>query len=106
MELTELKDKIIDSFTGTQEELDKILEQIKPACCDVFVWIVVFRNDMFLWILNSKEVVELPTYSDKQHRGNTGEGQFHIKQASIQSLNKYKFKGENLKSAIIKAAKR
>ena len=83
-----------------------ILEQIKPDCCDVVVFIAAFRNDILLWILNSKEVVELPTYSAKQHRGNAGEGQFHIKQTNIKLLDKYKFTGENLKVAIEKAAKR
>ena len=29
-------------------------------------------------------------YSDKQHRGNTGEGQFHLKNSNIQyHINKY-----------------
>ncbi|GHT57135.1 hypothetical protein AGMMS49982_24160 [Bacteroidia bacterium] len=91
---------------NTAKNFDVILEQIKPNCCDVVVFIAAFRNDILLWILNSKEVVELPTYSAKQHRGNTGEGQFHIKQANIKLLDKYKFTGKNLKLAIETAAKR
>lgn len=92
--------------TTSEKEFDIILEQIKPNCCDVVVFIAVFRNDILLWILNSKEVTQLPTYSAKQHRGNRDEGQFHIKQANIKTLDKYRFNGKNLKSAIKSASKR
>ncbi|MDR1792959.1 MAG: hypothetical protein LBR36_05915 [Bacteroidales bacterium] len=91
---------------NTTKNFDIIIEQIKPDFCDVFVWVVVYRDDMDIWILSSKEVKNLKGYSDKQHAKSKGVGQFHIKPNNIKTLDKYKFKGKNLKRAIQNAAKR
>lgn len=92
--------------SDTTANYDIILEQIKPAYCDVFIWIAVYRDKMSIWVLNSKEVEALPAYSNKQHRGNEGEGQFHIKPNNIASLEPYKEDTENLKEAIQRAYRR
>lgn len=31
-------------------------QQIKPGCCDVFVWIGVWRDVIRYWVLSSDEV--------------------------------------------------
>jgi len=57
--------------------------------------------------MNSKEVLSHPDYSKGQHRGNIGnEGQLHIRETNIKTLDKYKFNGKSLKTAIKNAAKR
>lgn len=38
-------------------------QQIKPACCDVFVWVGVWRYEIRYLVLSFKEVVENPFYS-------------------------------------------
>lgn len=82
-------------------------QQLKPQCCDVFVWMAVFRDTITIWVMNSKEVLTHPDYSKGQHRGNKGnEGQLHIKETNIKTLNKYKLKGDNLALAIKKAYNR
>ena len=82
-------------------------QQLKPQCCDVFVWLAVFSDEIVIWVMSSKEVQNHPDYSKGQHRGNKGnEGQLHIKETNISTLKKYKFTGKNLKTAIQKAAKR
>jgi len=35
-------------------------QQIKPACCDVFVWIAVWRDRIRYWILSSHEIASNP----------------------------------------------
>jgi len=50
-------------------------QQIKPACCDVIVWIAVWRDVIRYWVLSSNEVQKNKYYSVGQHRGNVGEGQ-------------------------------
>ena len=82
-------------------------QQLKPQFCDVFIWVAVFRDEIVLWIMNSKEVLNHPIYSKGQHRGNTGnEGQLHIKHDNIHQLNAFELKDDNLESAIRKAADR
>lgn len=40
-------------------------------------------KDAEIYKMDSKEVLSCPGYSDKQHRGNEGEGQFHLNQDNI-----------------------
>ncbi len=76
-------------------------QQLKPQCCDVFIWVAVFRDEIVLWIMNSDEVLNHSLYSKGQHRGNKGnEGQLHIKQDNIHQLNQFELKGDNLEDAI------
>lgn len=82
-------------------------QQLKPQCCDVFIWVAVYRDQIVLWVMSSKEVLENPSYSKGQHRGNKGnEGQLHIRQDNVAQLEKYELKGDNLEQAIRDAAKR
>ena len=82
-------------------------QQLKPQCCDVFIWVAVFRDEIVLWIMSSNEVQNNPLYSKGQHRGNKGnEGQLHIKHDNIHVLSMYELKDDNLEEAIRKAAKR
>ncbi len=82
-------------------------QQLKPQCCDVFIWVAVFRDEIVVWVMSSKEVLENPLYSKGQHRGNKGnEGQLHIKQSNIIQLNQYELTNDNIEKAIIEASKR
>ena len=76
-------------------------QQLKPQCCDIFIWVAVFRDEIVLWVMKSSEVEKNPLFSKGQHRGNSGnEGQLHIKQDNIHLLTPYEFKGDNLEQAI------
>jgi hypothetical protein len=82
-------------------------QQLKPQCCDVFIWVAVFRDQIVLWVMSSKEVLENPLYSKGQHRGNKGnEGQLHINQDNIHQLSHFELIGDNLEVAINQAAQR
>jgi hypothetical protein len=82
-------------------------QQLKPQCCDVFIWVAVFRDQIVLWVMSSKDVLENPLYSKGQHRGNKGnEGQLQIRQDNVAQLEKYELKGDNLEQAVRDAAKR
>lgn len=82
-------------------------QQLKPQCCDVFVWMAVYRDEITIWVMSSNEVLQHKDYSKGQHRGNSGnEGQLHITDKNIKSLNKYKLKSDNLALAIKRAANR
>ncbi len=80
-------------------------QQLKPQCCDVFIWVAVFRDEIVLWIMNSDEVLNHPLYSKGQHRGNKGnEGQLHVKDDNVWQLSKYELKDDDIEKAIRDAA--
>lgn len=68
---------------------DMNFQQIKPACCDVFVWIAVWRDKIRYWVLSSNEVKTNRYYSAGQHRGNVGEGQLWITEKNIDDFSQY-----------------
>ncbi len=75
-------------------------QQMKPSCCDVFVWIAVWRDIIRYWVLSSYEVETNHYYSKGQHRGNVGEGQLHIRHDNIQYFANYEVKSNKLEEAI------
>jgi len=85
---------------------DMNFQQVKPKCCDVFVWVGVWRDSIKYWVLASKEVEKNKYYSKGQHRGNTGEGQLHVKQDNIKEFIKYEAKPKELIEKIVAAYNR
>jgi len=82
-------------------------QQLKPQCCDVFIWVAVFRDEIVLWIMNSQEVLNNPLFSKGQHRGNKGnEGLLHVKNDNVHLLKPYELKGDNIEQMIREAASR
>ena len=90
-----------DSKSG----FDMNFQQIKPACCDVFVWIAVWRDKIRYWVLSSDEVSSNKYYSTGQHRGNVGEGQLWLKESNIEDFAEYEVGVRDILSAIEKKAK-
>ena len=82
---------------------DTNLQQIKPACADVFVWIGVWRDRIRYWVLSSNEVLNNKYYSKGQHRGNVGEGQLHLNRDNIAESAPYEVRPVDMKNAIILA---
>ncbi len=85
---------------------DMNFQQIKPSCCDVFVWIAVWRDIIRYWVLSSDEVKNNPYYSSGQHRGNVGEGQLWLKDTNIHDFDKYEVGVRDILSKIIEKGKR
>ncbi len=81
-------------------------QQVKPKCCDVFVWIAVWRDKIGYWVLSSYELENHRDYSTGQHRGNTGEGQLHIRQDNINDFKSFEVAPSNLAKAIRDAYER
>lgn len=83
---------------------DMNFQQIKPSCCDVFVWIAVWRDKIRYWVLSSDEVTNNRYYSIGQHRGNVGEGQLWLKETNIDDFNEYEVTVRDILNAIVKKA--
>ena len=81
-------------------------QQVKPDCCDVFVWVGVWRDKIRYWVLASKEVAGNRHYSAGQHRGNVGEGQLHLKHDNVEAFKEYEVQGRQLLEALRDAYRR
>lgn len=92
--------------SDSQKRFDMNFQQIKPKCCDVFVWIGVWRDVMRYWVLASREVENNRYFSKGQHRGNVGEGQLHLNKENIAEFAKYESRSDKLVKAIRDAYQR
>jgi len=90
----------------SKKRFDMNFQQVKPLCCDVFVWVGVWRDVIKYWVLASKEVANNRYYSAGQHRGNVGEGQLHVKDDNINEFQIYETTARNLLVAIKDAYRR
>ena len=81
-------------------------QQIKPRCCDVFVWVAVWRDVVRYWVLSSRELEHHPEYSRSQHRGNIGEGQIHVRESNIEEFRRFEESPSRIGEAIRAAWKR
>lgn len=92
-------------------------QQLKPSCCDVFLWVAVYRDTVRYWVLNS-EVVRQHNDFTPQHRNaetadrETGykkadiyEGQIMITEKNIGTIKEYLTTGKKLHEAILKCSK-
>ncbi len=92
--------------SDSERPFDMNFQQTKPSCCDVFVWIGVWRDRIRYWVLASSEVAHNRYFSDRQHRGNVGEGQLHLTRENIDDFESYEVQGRHLLQAIRDAYKR
>ena len=96
--------KALSSDSGKQFDMN--FQQIKPACCDVFVWTAVWRDRIRYWVLSSTEVETNRYFSAGQHRGNVGEGQLHLNRDNIRDFSQYEHRSDGLLNAIREAYER
>lgn len=89
--------------SDSTKRFDMNFQQIKPACCDVFVWVSVWRDIIRYWVLSSDELANNKYYSPGQHRGNIGEGQLHLKEDNIDEFAEYEVDSTELLDAIKEA---
>lgn len=92
--------------SDSAKRFDMNFQQVKPACCDVFVWIGVWRDVIRHWVLASKELAANRYYSAGQHRGNTGEGQLHLKHDNIGEFARCEVQSDQIGKAIRSAYER
>jgi hypothetical protein len=92
--------------SDSEKAFDMNFQQIKPACCDVFIWIGVWRDRIRYWVLASNDVAQNRCYSAGQHRGNIGEGQLHLMRDNIAEFATFEARSNTLASAIREAFNR
>jgi hypothetical protein len=81
------------SFTnGETTEWDCNIQQVKPKLFNNLWYVLFFYDCVTIFKIQSNQIIEDKkiSYSNKQHRGNEGEGQFHITNKNLRyHLSKY-----------------
>lgn len=47
-------------------------QQLKPSCCDVFIWIGTCRDELIYWVLTSQELLSTGKLGSQHRNENTG----------------------------------
>lgn len=68
------------------------IQQVKTNEFQVLYYGLFFADCVEIFEMTREQVLLCPGYSNKQHRGNEGEGQFHINQGTIQFHKNHYFK--------------
>jgi len=74
-----IKNRMVSS-KNIQESFDINIQQVKIAEFDELYYGVFFKDGVEIFKITNNEIKKDKNikYSDKQHKGNVGEGQFHI----------------------------
>ncbi|MBQ2643117.1 MAG: hypothetical protein IJF94_04875 [Eubacterium sp.] len=76
-------DRMIKSTEAEVVEFDCNIQQIKCEEFDVLYYGLFFADIIEIYKMTSHDIPNCQGYSNKQHRNNEGEGQFHINNTSI-----------------------
>jgi hypothetical protein len=92
-------------------------QQLKPACCDVFLWIAVYRDAIKYWVIRASAIQSHQDFTP-QHRNETTaerskdyhkedifEGQIMMTEKNIHFFDQFFTAGKELKKAIIEQYK-
>jgi hypothetical protein len=82
------------SFERWREaEFDCNIQQIKRGEFEVLYYGLFFSDRVVIFRIGREQIGPSIYYSDRQHKGNVGEGQFHINQDTLKThLDKYLYK--------------
>lgn len=59
------------------------IQQVKPNEFDYLYYGIFFTDKILIFKIKSENIEKIPAYSNKQHRGNIGEGQFPLNQKTL-----------------------
>lgn len=98
--------------SDSNSKFDMNYQQLKPSCCDVFIWIAVWRDKIDYWVMSSEDVRKNPLLSN-QHRasqfsesGEVVEGQIHINNGNYSDFEKYRVQVRDIYDKVIAIGKR
>jgi len=74
--------RMVKSVDVENIEFDSNIQQIKRKEFEVLYYGLFFYDKIAIFKLKTSEIMKTLGYSDFQHRGNEGEGQFHINQST------------------------
>ena len=75
--------KMFNLLESNKYRCDCNIQQVKRKEFDILYYGLFFADKIEIFKMNTSDVFDCPGYSDKQHRGNEGEGQFHLNQDNL-----------------------
>ncbi len=78
-----LGNRALNSTDMYNYDFDCNIQQVKRLEFDVLYYGLFFADRIAIFKMHSNEILSCFGYSDKQHKGNKGEGQFHLNRNSI-----------------------
>ncbi len=84
-----LANRAMSSSDAKQDSFDCNIQQVKRKEFDVLYYGLFFADQIEIYKIDSDKIMDCPGYSDKQHRGNKGEGQFHLNEKNIDYHRKH-----------------
>jgi len=88
-------------------------QQLKPSCCDVFVWLVAYRDCIKYWVLKNAAIQKHSDFTPQHRNESTAnrskdydkseifEGQIMITNANIDTIKDYLVDSRGIRQAII-----
>ncbi len=78
------KNRLISQKDIDRYDFDCNIQQIKIDCFDILYYVLFFYDVIEVFTIPKDKIISDRNikYSEKQHRGNLGEGQFHINNAT------------------------
>ncbi len=80
------RDRLLKQTQATSSEFDCNIQQVKIDLFDSLYYLLFFYDVIEIFRINNNQIKNDRNlnYSHKQHRGNKGEGQFHVNQSNYQ----------------------
>lgn len=78
-----LGNRALNSTEMYYYDFDCNIQQVKRFEFDVLYYGLFFADQIAIFKMESDEILSCFGYSDRQHKGNEGEGQFHLNHTSI-----------------------
>lgn len=78
-----LRNRALKSTEMSQYPFDCNIQQVKRTEFDVLFYGLFFSDKIAIFKMDTDQILDCYGYSDFQHKGNQGEGQFHLNQNSI-----------------------
>lgn len=78
-----LGNRALSSIEMFKYGFDCNIQQVKRNEFDFIYYGLFFSDKVAIFKMDSNDVLKCLGYSDKQHKGNLGEGQFHLNKATI-----------------------
>lgn len=75
--------RVFCSKEASNQKFDCNIQQIKSTEFDILYYGIFFSDKIEIFKITNEQVLSLKNYSNKQHRGNIGEGQFHLNNSNI-----------------------
>lgn len=85
--------RLVPFSDWNKHRFDCNIQQVKKDQFEILYYGLFFADVLLIFRINSYDINHEISYSDKQHKGNIGEGQFHIHQDNLDKhIDRYLYK--------------